>query len=128
MKRYQKSKDWRSYLETWPVLAMLSVLVLIIGWGVLGLIGGLRDTIKNKNIARAKVAELTERKERLAYDIENLETDAGKEKIFRENYGLAKEGEEVIVIVDDKSLEKDKNKDKKGVFGAFKGWFHSKDN
>ncbi len=123
MKRYQKSKDWRSYLETWPVLAMLSVLVLIIGWGVLGLIGGLRDTIKNKNIARAKVAELAERKERLAYDIENLETDAGKEKIFRENYGLAKEGEEVIIIVDDKSLEKDKNKDKKGVFGAFKNWF-----
>lgn len=123
MKRYQKGNYFKSYLESWPALFILAMLVLVVAWGVLGLAGGLRDTIKNKNIAAAKVAELQERKTHLAYDIENLETEEGKEKIFRENYGLAKEGEELIVIVEDKNLEKNKTKEKKGVFGVFKGWF-----
>ena len=123
MRKYQKKSIYSKYLETWPSIFVLFLLVVMIGWGVAGLLGGLRETIKNKNIANAKVLELQERKTRLSYDIENLETDAGKEKIFRENYGLAKEGEELIIIVEDKNIDKNKEKEKKGIFGAFKNWF-----
>ncbi len=122
MRKYQKKSLYSKYLETWPSIFVLFLLVVMIGWGVAGLLGGLRETIKNKNIASAKVLELREREERLSYDIENLETDKGKEKIFRENYGLAREGEELIIIVEDKNLKEVKEK-KKGVFGVFKGWF-----
>lgn len=109
-------------MENWTAICVLFALVVVIGWGVVGLLGGLRETIHNKNIANAKVLELRDRQNRLAYDIENLETDKGKEKIFRENYGLAKEGEELIIIVEDKNLKEVKDK-KKGVFEIFRGWF-----
>lgn len=123
MRKYQKKSLYSKYLETWPSIFVLFLLVIVIGFGVAGLLGGLRETIKNKNIANAKVLELEERKTRLSYDIENLETDSGKEKIFRENYGLAKEGEELIIIVEDKNIDKSKEKEKKGIFGTFKNWF-----
>ncbi len=123
MRKYQKKKSFWSFLESWPMLFALFALVIVIASGVFGLIGGMRDTIKNKNIARAKVEELALRQDRLSYDIENLDTDAGKEKIFRENYGLARDGEGVIVIVEDKDAAKDRIKEKKGVFGIFQGWF-----
>ena len=97
--------------------------MVIVGWGVVGLLGGLRDTIKNKNIANAKVLELQERKARLTYDIQNLETDLGKEKIFFFYYGLAKEGEQVVIIIEDKDTLNNKEKQKTGIFGAFKGIF-----
>jgi cell division protein FtsB len=123
MRKYQKKSLYSKYLETWPAIFVLFILVVIVGWGVFGLLGGLRDTIKNKNIANAKVLELQERKARLTYDIQNLETDLGKEKIFRENYGLAKEGEQVVIIIEDKDTLNSKEKQKTGIFGAFKGIF-----
>jgi cell division protein FtsB len=124
MPKYQKSSSFRRFLESWPVLGILAMLVFFIGWGVLGLLKGLEDTSKYKSIAERKVQELEERKLRLTADISNLETDAGKEKIFRENYGLAKEGEGVVVVVDEKKPEKKEEKDRgKGVFGFFKNMF-----
>lgn len=122
MRKYQKKTGFKRYMETWPAIIAVFALVLIVGWGVVGLAGGLHQTIKNKNIASANLTELKERQARLEYDIENLETIEGKEKIFRENYGLAKEGEGLIVIVEDKDANKDKEK-KKGVFGVFKNIF-----
>lgn len=122
MRKYQKKTGFKRYMETWPAIITVFGLVIIVGWGVIGLAGGLHQTIKNKNIASANLTELKERQARLEYDIENLETIEGKEKIFRENYGLAKEGEGLIVIVEDKDANKDKEK-KKGVFGVFKNIF-----
>lgn len=80
----------------------------------------MNDTIKNKKIAEDKVYELEQRKEKLLSDIENLNTDKGKEKVFRENFGLGKEGEGMIVVVEDKSSPPvQRDEEKKGILDFF---------
>jgi cell division protein FtsB len=85
------------------VLALLGILILLFVWNILGLWNKMGETSKNKKIAGDKVAALKQQEEKLSSDINGLQTDQGKEKFFRENYGLAKEGEDEIVIVDDKN-------------------------
>ena len=87
-------------MESPPALIVLGIIILIFSWSVIRFWGKMAETRKNKEIAEAKTETLREQKGALRADIEKLETDRGKEEFFRENYGLAKEGEEVIIIVD----------------------------
>ena len=48
-----------------------------------------------------KIAALQQQKDKLSSDINSLNTDEGKEKVFRENFGLAKDGEDMTVVVED---------------------------
>lgn len=61
----------------------------------------MRETGRNKEAILEEVLALREQKDKLQNDIENLETTEGKERFFRENFGLAKEGEGVIVVVEE---------------------------
>jgi cell division protein FtsB len=118
MGNFQKKSKWRSIMESKLVLIILGVILMFFAWNVLGLLGKMEETAKNKKISEAKVAELQNSKEKLSSDIEKLKTEAGQEEIIREKYGLAKSGEGAVVIVDDKSTE-DASKAKKS------NWFMS---
>lgn len=63
----------------------------------------MQETAKNKKIAEENVVSLEQREKALSSEINNLNTEQGKEKLFRENFGLAKDGEDMIVIVEDKN-------------------------
>ena len=103
MRNFQKKRVWRNILQSRPVLVLLGAIILIFAWSVLGFWNKMEETGKNKQAVENKVAELKEQKEKLLADINSLQTEEGKEKFFRENYGLAKEGENVIVGVEDKT-------------------------
>jgi len=60
-------------------------------------------TIKNRKLAEAKVAELEAQKTKFESDIAKLSTDEGKEESIRERFPVAKAGEGLIVVVDDKN-------------------------
>ena len=62
----------------------------------------MEETSKNRDIAELKLVELNKNKDKLISDIENLNTDRGKEASIRDKFGLAKEGEGLIVVVDEK--------------------------
>ena len=62
----------------------------------------MRETGRNRQMAQERVMALREQKDKLSADIDYLETDEGKEKFFRENFGVAKEGEGVIIVVEEK--------------------------
>lgn len=89
-----------------PALILLAIVVLMFSWNVLRQVGKLRETHKNKEVQEAKVQDLEKRKARLSFEIEKLDTNAGREEIIRENFGLVKEGEKLIVIVENKKTEK----------------------
>lgn len=63
----------------------------------------MEQTEKNKKIIEDKIVLLEQQKEKLTSDINNLNTDQGKEEVFRENFGLAKDGESEIVILDNQN-------------------------
>jgi hypothetical protein len=83
----------------------------------------MQETDKNKKIIEDKVASLEQQKTKLSSDIDSLKTDQGKEKIFRENLGLAKEGEGEIVIVEDKNLSTAPVKPSSGFWSFLKNIF-----
>src|SRR3989344_3909950 len=100
MRNFERNRGKKSIMESSPALIVLGIIILIFSWSVIRFWGKMAETRKNKEIAEAKTETLREQKGALRADIEKLETDRGKEEFFRENYGLAKEGEEVIIIVD----------------------------
>ena len=61
----------------------------------------MQNTEKNKTMAETQIENLQQQKQKLTSDINNLNTDQGKEEVFRENFGLAKAGESEIVVLDD---------------------------
>src|SRR6185369_1185261 len=102
---------------------VLGVFILIFAWNILGFWNKMRETSRNEKIAAQKVADLQQQKEKLSSDIDSLKTEEGKEKVFRENYGLAKEGEGVIIVVDDKNAAAaGKAKSSGGFFSFFTNW------
>jgi len=123
MRNFEQKKGWRNIAESKPVLALLGIVILVFTWNILNFWKKMEETADNKKLAEAKVAGLTEDKEKLSSDIGTLETEEGKERIFRENYGLAKDGEDLIVIVDDKPNPASPQSRLNSFFSFFKNLF-----
>ncbi len=104
-------------MESWPVLLFLGILVLIFAWGVIDLTGKMKTTRENRKIIENKVGELEIEKEKLSSDIAKLNTESGIEESIRDKFGLAKEGEGLIVVVEDKEKVEVENEES--------GWFLS---
>lgn len=117
MRNFQQKKGWRDVIESWPVIIFLGVILLGFAWGVLGFMGKMSATSENRKVATAKLAELENKKERLNTELAKLETEGGVEENIREKFGLAKEGEGLIVVVEDKN--------KVEIVVEEKGWFAS---
>src|SRR3989344_7785040 len=103
MRNFQRKRVWRNLMQSNPVLVLLGVLILFFAWNVFGLWNKMAETGKNRQIAEDKVTGLQQQKEELSFEIDDLNTDRGKERFFRENLGLAREGEGLIVVVEDKN-------------------------
>lgn len=79
--------------------------------------GKMSATSENREVAQNTLLEMELKRERLATEIAKLETEGGVEENIREKFGLGKEGEGLIVVVDDKN--------KVEVVEEEKGWFGS---
>lgn len=85
-----------------------------------------RDTEKNAVVVADKYDELKRRESELTGKIGSLETPLGIETEIREKFGLVKDGEEMIVIVDPPKEEKEsdlESSDNKTLWEKIKGWF-----
>lgn len=123
MRSFQQKKGFRNILQSRPILALLVILLFVFAWGVMGFMGKMEITIENRKIAEYKVAQLKQEKEKLSSDIAKLNTEGGVEESIREKFGLAKEGEAIIVIVEDKNKPKVEEKNTGGFFSFLKNWF-----
>lgn len=105
-------------------MGLLALLVLFFAFGVIGFFNKMQVTEENKKIAENKLAELEKQKYKLSGDIAKLNTPEGTEETIREKFGLAKEGEGVIVVVEDKTAKEAEVKSG-GFFSflAFWNWF-----
>ncbi|MBI2627408.1 septum formation initiator family protein [Candidatus Nomurabacteria bacterium] len=106
-----------------PVLAFLGILTLIFAWSVFSFMGKMEITVENRKVAENKVAELKKEKEKLSSDIAKLNTPGGIEESIRLKFGLAKEGENVIVVVGDENPPETKIAPSPGFFSFFEDWF-----
>lgn len=94
----------------------------IVGWNTWDMYTKWRTS--NDALAEARIAysELQEREAFLNQQIGVLETDAGVEAEVRDRFGVAKEGEKVIVILDEEEQNEIVEEDG-GFWSRVKGWF-----
>jgi cell division protein FtsB len=119
MKNFQHKNSFRQVLESKPFLILLSFIALAFIWGVISFVGKMEETIKNKKIANSKLEELKQEKAKLSSDIAKLNTPEGVEASIREKFGYAKEGEGLIVVVDDKDKSAAETTPKHNLFVEF---------
>jgi len=124
MRNYHKKRGWKNILHSKPVLAVLSVITLVFVIEVIGFMGKMQVTIENRKIVENKVEQLKVEKERLSSDIAKLKTQSGIEDSIREKFGLAKEGENIIIIImDDKNAPNTEETPPGGFFSFFRNLF-----
>ncbi len=123
MKSFQPKRGFRNIIHSRPVLVFLGILLLFFAWGVVGFMGKMKVTAENRKIAENKVIELQKEKDKLTSDITKLKTDSGVEESIRDKFGLVKDGEGEIVIVDDKNPPIPAKTSGEGFFSFFTNWF-----
>lgn len=106
-----------------PVLVLLGIFLIVSAWSLLGFLRKMETTSENQKIANNKVVELRQQKEEFSTEIERLKTESGVEENIRERFPVAKEGEGVIVIIEDKEELKAVEKPSEGFFSFFTNWF-----
>lgn len=86
-------------LGEYVIAGLLSLAIVWLLWLVWGI--ARKEEIARKKVeeTKAELALLTERKAVLTENLVELGTDRGKEATLRETYGVAKPGEEVIIVV-----------------------------
>ncbi|MDD2657465.1 MAG: hypothetical protein PHD04_02255 [Candidatus Pacebacteria bacterium] len=81
---------------------LIGVLLLAAFWLAMliwGLAGKAHVAVSQANEAKAQFAELEQRKTMLAANLAALATERGKDAAIRTAFGVARPGEEVIVVV-----------------------------
>ena len=123
MRNFQHQRGWKNILESWPVLGFLAILLLFFAWGIIGFFNKMEITRENTKISQDKLTELQQQKETLSKDIFNLKSTSGVEASIREKFGLAKDGEGEIVIIDDKTPAPTPTNKSSGLWGFLTNWF-----
>ena len=95
MKRRLKRRTPREYLIAGLLLVLL-IWLLFLFWGIFRKEETARHAAED---TRRQLAALEAREKTLQANIEDLRTERGQEASLRETYGVAKPGEEVIIVV-----------------------------
>ncbi len=105
---------------TFFALLLLTVLLAQGAWGVFL---KHRESEKNLALVDQKLLAAEIRKNELETSIYELETPQGIEKEIRNKFSVAKEGEDVIVIISEEDNFEDVEPDNEGIMKKISRWF-----
>jgi len=99
MRDFQRKRKIRRLLYSRSALAIAFILLILIGKATWGLYVKERESRENLDRVEAELSALTERERRLKEDIARLQTPEGLETEIREQFQVAKPGEQMVVLV-----------------------------
>ena len=105
-----------------PVLVFLFIVLFFIMKGSFGVYQKYSLSKNRLENSQADLAVLEEKKENIENKIEKIQTDTGIEKEVRSKFDVAREGEKLIIIVEDE-VKVDEQEKETGFFTTIKGWF-----
>lgn len=123
MRDYGRKGKWRQFAESGPVLAALFAIVGIFAWNVFNFGAKMLETGKNRRLAEEKTESLREEKAKLEGNIARLDTESGVEESIREKFGWGREGEGLIVIIDEERSESEVFEKEGGFWNFVKNLF-----
>ena len=104
-------------------LLVLIVLVVLLGFTVFEIWGKERESAVRQADAVRELHEVEGRAAALGADLAILDTPRGKEALVRNTFDVAKEGEEVIVVLDALPATTTEEKSSGGIFSWFLSLF-----
>lgn len=121
MAEFQKKQSSRKILHSPLVLFVFLCVLLLFMYNMIGLIEKANETDDKKDLTLAQIQSLEKREASLKLNIDKLNTESGAEETLRDKYHLVKEGEKMVVIVDEGASAKDAvaTEEKKGGFVNF---------
>jgi cell division protein FtsL len=124
MRNFQKKGRFSRMMQSKFFLMFLGVIILFFFFSMFSFMNKMEETIRNKKTTEDKITELEKSKSKLNSDIAKLKTEEGIEDNIRNKFGLAKEGENMILIIDDKNqTETSKDSESTSFWSILKGWF-----
>ena len=113
---FHEKRKLKKLLYSKPTLIVLGFLVVWLSFNVFSMYKKERDTRLRRIEQREVLNELESREESLREEIERLSTERGIEEEVRSKFEVGKEGEEVVIIVDNPEAEDSNIKDLKKTF------------
>lgn len=101
MREFQERRRLKEFLHSRYAIGFLALVIILLLNAVWGISG---KYAKSKAIAERAQADLNTLKEReasLNRSIEALSTEEGKERELRDRFGVVKEGEKMIILVEE---------------------------
>ena len=120
---FHEKRKLRRILYSKAALIVLGVLVVWFSYQVFIVYEKDKQARERRAESVALLQELEGRKNQLRSEVERLSTDRGIEEEIRDRFEVAREGEQVIVIVDAPEESKQKPEKKKGFFERLFDWF-----
>jgi len=123
MREYEQRQHPLRLLSRRLFSLVLLGLIVFTGVAVWNVYRKERETHEKREQAEMELQEMQSRKEELQAEIDYLRTDRGMEEELRKQFELGKEGEGLIVIVDQPDEQADGTAVKQGWWRSFMGLF-----
>mgnify|MGYP001575990814 CR=1 FL=1 len=102
MLEFQEKRKIRQILYSRPMLVVLSVIVAVALVSSYKMYGKVKETSDNRDIAERAQNMLVTKENELENHLGDLKTTRGIEEEIRKKFRVVKEGESVIIVVEDK--------------------------
>jgi len=122
MQDFQQRKKVRKILSGRAAFLVLLIVTILLVRGVWGVFEKERESSLALIKARESLAAADSREQELSTNIERLKTPQGLEREIRDRFSVAKSGEEIILIVDQKK-EVELETDTRTVWEKIGDWF-----
>lgn len=123
MEDFQYRKKIRKTVSSRAFFFISLVITIALLNGAWGMWTKERESNQEREKVVRELEMIKTREEELTASIERLNTAQGVEKEIRQKFSVAKEGEEVVLIVDQTKKVSDNGSENKSLWGKIQGWF-----
>jgi regulator of replication initiation timing len=102
MREIQQGHELKKMLYSTVTIAILSMLILILLRATVSLYEKRNEIVAERNVKEEELRIENEKLRKAQEKKDFLETERGKEEYIRTTFPVAKEGEKVIIVYDDK--------------------------
>lgn len=111
-----EKKKYKKLVYSKPVLLVLIIVLLFVGRATWSMFEKARETENKLAAVEQEHAEVKERYDTLSEKVEDLQTERGKEEAIREKFGVAREGEHVIYLIEEEEEPAQTEKQDRSLF------------
>lgn len=126
MREFEKKRQIKKFIYSKAVIALLLIVLFLLAKGTIGVYKKASESASRENLSAVKLSKLEDRKSSLESEIDRLESRVGIEEELRTRYSFSKEGEKIIVIVNEEPPVVENHDENEGgfikkTFSWFKG-------